>query len=71
MVFAEPYEELRFAKIDGKEEYAFVHSTFTGKLLVPLKSQCKKDLSYNNVDGLLSEVMRMINKMLSGLRSQS
>ena len=27
-------------------------------------------LSYNSVDGLLSEVMRMINKMLSGLRSQ-
>ena len=27
------------------------------------------NLSYNNVDGLLSEVMRMINKMLSGLKS--
>jgi four helix bundle protein len=26
-------------------------------------------LSYNNVDNLLSEVMRMINKMLSSLRS--
>jgi four helix bundle protein len=26
-------------------------------------------LSYNNVDGLLSEVMRMINKMLSSLKS--
>lgn len=26
-------------------------------------------LSYNNVDSLLSEVMRMINKMLSSLRS--
>jgi four helix bundle protein len=26
-------------------------------------------LSYNDVDGLLSEVMRMINKMLSSLRS--
>lgn len=28
-------------------------------------------LSYNNVDGLLSEVMRMINKMLSGLRNSA
>lgn len=28
-----------------------------------------KELSYNNVDSLLSEVMRMINKMLSTLRS--
>jgi hypothetical protein len=28
-------------------------------------------LSYNNVDNLLSEIMRMINKMLSSMRNQS
>ena len=45
----EPYEELRFAKINGGEEYAYVHSTFNGKILIPLKSQCQRNLSYNSL----------------------
>jgi hypothetical protein len=40
---------LRFAKIDGSEEYACVHSTFNGKILIPLKSECRKNLSYNEL----------------------
>jgi hypothetical protein len=43
----EPREELHFAKVENTEDYAVIHSIFTGNLLFPGKSQYRTNLSYN------------------------